>query len=220
MLTYLKAMKASSVRNQNSFQPARSIAADPTVISTSHRRFHVSFIFNAARRGETPAAAFETEDNAPRPSLQPCRSVSTRCSTTHQGGTKTLGGFGIQCYPCLSWSQDFSLVENTGLLVVPTVNRGIQHVVKAGLVPRRPERGTRRGRLTARVIVLALALVLVRSDNAYAYIDPSTSSYLFQWLLAGILAAAFALRMFWRNLRGLFRRLFLNDRENSARNKE
>ena len=60
----------------------------------------------------------------------------------------------------------------------------------------------------ARVFGLAAILVLMRPTDASAYIDPSTGSYLLQIVLAGILAAAFAIRMFWHNLKLFFRRIF------------
>jgi hypothetical protein len=49
-------------------------------------------------------------------------------------------------------------------------------------------------------MAMAAALVLAGYDYAFAYIDPGSGSYFLQWLLAGLLAAAFALRMFWRNV--------------------
>ena len=63
-----------------------------------------------------------------------------------------------------------------------------------------------------RITGLAAILVLARPTDAWAYIDPSTGSYLLQMLLAGILAAAFAIRIFWHNLRLFFQRLFSGNR--------
>ena len=54
----------------------------------------------------------------------------------------------------------------------------------------------------------ALGLVLWAYDYAFAYIDPSTGSYVLQWVLAGLLAAAFAVRMFWGNVKSFLGRLF------------
>ena len=59
---------------------------------------------------------------------------------------------------------------------------------------------------SARIIGLAVILVLIRPTDASAYIDPSTGGYLLQMLLAGILAAAFTIRMFWRNLKLFFQK--------------
>jgi hypothetical protein len=67
---------------------------------------------------------------------------------------------------------------------------------------------TRSGQIITRATLLALVLVLARPADAYAYIDPSTTSYFLQWLLAAILGAAFAIRIFWRNLKDYFTRRF------------
>jgi len=48
--------------------------------------------------------------------------------------------------------------------------------------------------------VLAVVLILAPS-NAYAYIDPGTGSYILQIVLAALLGALFALKMFWRNVK-------------------
>lgn len=66
----------------------------------------------------------------------------------------------------------------------------------------------RSGRVIGRVTLLSLLLVLARPADAHAYIDPSTTSYFLQWLLAAILGAAFAIRIFWRNLKAFFTRRF------------
>ncbi len=48
---------------------------------------------------------------------------------------------------------------------------------------------------------MAVALMAATYDNAYAYLDPSTGSYVFQTVLAGLLGGMFALKLFWKNLR-------------------
>jgi hypothetical protein len=60
-------------------------------------------------------------------------------------------------------------------------------------------------------IILALALgviLLAYPPRAQAYLDPGTGSYLIQVLLAGLLAGGVAVRLFWRNITGFFRRIF------------
>ncbi len=56
------------------------------------------------------------------------------------------------------------------------------------------------------------ALLLVPHD-AHAYLDPGTGSYVLQMIIAGLLGAAFAIKMSWfrikRFITGLFTR---NDR--------
>ncbi len=41
-----------------------------------------------------------------------------------------------------------------------------------------------------------------------AYIDPGTGSYLLQLLIAGIVGAAFAVKVFWQNITAAFARIF------------
>ena len=57
-------------------------------------------------------------------------------------------------------------------------------------------------------IILAVYLMLFFSETAYAYIDPATGSYLFQILLAGLLGAMFAVKMFWKSIKNFTVNLF------------
>ena len=41
---------------------------------------------------------------------------------------------------------------------------------------------------------------VVLTKNAYAYLDPGSGSYLLQLLLAGLLAASFAIKTFWKRV--------------------
>jgi hypothetical protein len=50
----------------------------------------------------------------------------------------------------------------------------------------------------------ALALLLVAlsiPSTARAYVDPGTGSYFLQILIAGLLGAAFAVKLYWRKIR-------------------
>ena len=42
----------------------------------------------------------------------------------------------------------------------------------------------------------------------FAYLDPGAGSQMLQFLLAGLLAGAFAVKMFWQNLVHFFSNLF------------
>ena len=42
----------------------------------------------------------------------------------------------------------------------------------------------------------------------FAYLDPGAGSQMLQFLLAGLLAGAFAVKMFWHNLVHFFSNLF------------
>lgn len=61
-------------------------------------------------------------------------------------------------------------------------------------------------------LFIAACLVIVGSRPAHAYIDLGTGSYLFQLLLAGILGALFALKMYWRSAKNALRNLFSKNR--------
>ena len=54
--------------------------------------------------------------------------------------------------------------------------------------------------------VLAIAIVLYVSaiaiPAAFAYIDPGTGSYIFQVVVGALLAAALAVKVFWRRIWG------------------
>ena len=56
-------------------------------------------------------------------------------------------------------------------------------------------------------LIVSLALGLLVSTPAYAYIDPGTGSYLFQLLIASLLGGTVAVRLFWRNIVSFFQKL-------------
>jgi len=58
------------------------------------------------------------------------------------------------------------------------------------------------------LLTLSGMVVVWLGEDAHAYIDPSTGSYILQILLAGLLGALFTLKIFWRNFKGFFGRLF------------
>jgi len=63
-----------------------------------------------------------------------------------------------------------------------------------------------KSRHTARILLL-VALILSLPASAHAYLDPGTGSYILQMLLAGILGALFALKMFWKRIIAFFKGL-------------
>ena len=66
-------------------------------------------------------------------------------------------------------------------------------------------------------IIIAAILNLVFTDNAYAYIDPGTGSYVFQMAVATLLGASFALKTYWQKITIHIKKLFqkkLNPEEN------
>ncbi len=53
------------------------------------------------------------------------------------------------------------------------------------------------------ILLFALLSLLIPSV-AHAYLDPGTGSYVLQILLAGIVAAVFAVKVFWLRLTSFF----------------
>ena len=48
--------------------------------------------------------------------------------------------------------------------------------------------------------------VLIASGDAHAYIDPGTGSYILQIVIAGLVGAAFTLKLFWKRIQLFFTR--------------
>lgn len=69
--------------------------------------------------------------------------------------------------------------------------------------------------VTAAGFLALLFLAVLFPRDAHAYLDPGTGSYVLQMIIAGVLGAAFAVKMSWfrikRFLTGMFSR---NDRNN------
>ncbi|MBI2315075.1 hypothetical protein HYU93_03410 [Candidatus Daviesbacteria bacterium] len=59
-----------------------------------------------------------------------------------------------------------------------------------------------------KVIIYFGFLMLIFPQNAYAYLDPGTGSYLFQILMAGLLGSLFFIKSIIRKLKNLFYRFF------------
>ena len=57
-------------------------------------------------------------------------------------------------------------------------------------------------------ILSVFFLFFVLSGQAYAYIDPGTGSYVIQVIIASVVAAGFAVQMFWKRISGFFKNLF------------
>ena len=54
------------------------------------------------------------------------------------------------------------------------------------------------------VVLLVALLLSAMSRDADAYIDPGTGSYILQMLIAGLVGASFALKIFWKQIRAFF----------------
>ena len=56
------------------------------------------------------------------------------------------------------------------------------------------------------VSACTVCAILVSSGTAHAYIDPGTGSYILQIVIAGLVGAAFTLKLFWRRIQIFFSR--------------
>lgn len=59
-----------------------------------------------------------------------------------------------------------------------------------------------------RLGLLSIISILCITNNAHAYLDPGTGSVFLQMLIAGIVSAMFALKMFWRRIVDFFTGIF------------
>lgn len=60
---------------------------------------------------------------------------------------------------------------------------------------------------SARTLALVAALIALFPHVAHAYLDPGTGSYVLQLLIAALLGAAFAVKVFWLRIKGFFANL-------------
>lgn len=58
------------------------------------------------------------------------------------------------------------------------------------------------------VLFLIVMLHFTLLQNAFAYLDPGTGSYIFQVLAAAIIGGLFTVKMFWKKIKNLFVNLF------------
>ena len=58
------------------------------------------------------------------------------------------------------------------------------------------------------ILVIFIFLHVINAQQAYAYIDPGTGSYILQMTIATLLAGLFALKLFMNKIRVLFKNFF------------
>ena len=61
---------------------------------------------------------------------------------------------------------------------------------------------------SGRTILFFITLSLIFPQNALAYIDPGSGSYLFQLLIAFVLGGLYTIKTYWAMIRAFFNRLF------------
>jgi hypothetical protein len=57
-------------------------------------------------------------------------------------------------------------------------------------------------------ILWVFLILLVLPRSSHAYLDPGTGSYIFQLIIAGLLGAAFAVKVFWAKITNFFSGIF------------
>lgn len=62
-------------------------------------------------------------------------------------------------------------------------------------------------------VVLVGLLFFILADHAHAYVDPGTGSYALQLIIAGLLGAAFAVKIYWKRIKAFFSNLFSGEDE-------
>ena len=73
-------------------------------------------------------------------------------------------------------------------------------------------------RLMKAFIVLNM-FYLICPQKAYAYLDPGTGSYILQLIIAGLLGASLAVKIFWTNIKTFFSNIFSKAQKTEDDNK-
>ena len=66
---------------------------------------------------------------------------------------------------------------------------------------------------TTGFLTIVMAFLLIWYGEAYAYIDPSATSYFLQLIIAGFLGAVCLIKVFWGNIKSFFSRKPSRERE-------
>ena len=61
-----------------------------------------------------------------------------------------------------------------------------------------------------------IILFLFSTFWCYGYIDPGTGSYVIQILIAAFVGISVGLRVFWKNIKEFFRKLFKKEKKEEA----
>lgn len=65
-------------------------------------------------------------------------------------------------------------------------------------------------------ILVIVVIIALSSVCAYAYIDPGTGSYFFQILIASLLGAGYAIKIYWQKLKAFFMKIFMKNKKDST----
>jgi len=63
------------------------------------------------------------------------------------------------------------------------------------------------------ILFLVVTLHFTLLENAFAYLDPGTGSYIFQVLVATFIGGLFTIKMHWQKIKNFFGNLFSKKQE-------
>jgi hypothetical protein len=61
--------------------------------------------------------------------------------------------------------------------------------------------------------LLGCLFILLFADDAHAYLNPGSGSFIFQLILAAFLGGLLTVRLYWSKVREFFKRLFLRGKK-------
>jgi len=70
------------------------------------------------------------------------------------------------------------------------------------------------------VAILSISFMFAFSRDAHAYLDPGSGSFLLQILVAGLIAASFAIKSFFNNLKSLLAKVLPNQKKDARKNSQ
>ena len=65
-----------------------------------------------------------------------------------------------------------------------------------------------------KALVFLCLFHIVLPSTVYAYLDPGTGSYILQMAIAGVLGGLYALKLFWKNIKTFFNKIFSREGKN------
>lgn len=58
------------------------------------------------------------------------------------------------------------------------------------------------------ITIIFVLLFFLFTKSAYAYLDPGSGSFIFQILIATVVGASFAIKLYWRKIKTFFANVF------------
>jgi len=61
---------------------------------------------------------------------------------------------------------------------------------------------------TITILAMLLIFIVITAENAFAYLDPGTGSFVLQMLIAGVLGGLFVIKTYWRKIKIFINKIF------------